>query len=171
MATKSRWLARIATTAVMLTQSKVLNNIFVMSNIGKKVFAAMSGGVDSSVAAALLKNDGYNVTGVHMICWDGCQNSQDRRDAMKVAAILSIPFLTWDFREEYKKSVYDYMIGEYMAGRTPNPDVMCNKQIKFGVFLKKALENGADFIATGHYVCLKQTPRLLSKSFRRREKL
>jgi len=147
-----------------------------MSNIGKKIFVAMSGGVDSSVTAALLKKEGHDVTGVHMVCagppiGGGCENSADRRDAMKVAAVLDIPFLTWDFREEYKREVYSYMISEYMAGRTPNPDVMCNKQIKFGIFLKKALENGADFIATGHYVCLKQTTRLLSKSFRRREKL
>ena len=115
----------------------------------------MSGGVDSSVAVALLKKDGYDVIGVHMVCWDGCENSADRRDAMKVAAFLDIPFETWDFREEYKKEVYGYMIREYSEGRTPNPDVMCNKQIKFGVFLKKALENGADFIATGHYVSAK----------------
>ncbi len=117
----------------------------------------MSGGVDSAVAAALLKKNGYDVTGVHMVCWDGCENSEDRRDAMKVAAVLSIPFLTWDFREKYKKEVYDYMISEYIAGRTPNPDVMCNKQIKFGIFLKKALEAGADFIATGHYVRLQNS--------------
>lgn len=116
----------------------------------------MSGGVDSSVAAALLKKDGYNVTGVHMVCagppiGGGCENSEDRRDAMKVAVTLNIPFLTWDFRKEYKKDVYDYMIREYIEGRTPNPDVMCNKQVKFGVFLKKALEMGADYISTGHY--------------------
>ena len=115
----------------------------------------MSGGVDSSVAAALLKRDGYVVTGVHMICWDGCENSADRRDAMKVAVTLDIPFLTWDFRNEYKNEVYEYMIREYSNGRTPNPDVMCNKQIKFGIFLNKALGAGADFIATGHYVRVK----------------
>jgi tRNA-uridine 2-sulfurtransferase len=118
----------------------------------KRVFVAMSGGVDSSVAALLLKNKGYDVTGVHMICWDGCENSDDRIDAMRVAAHLGIPFLVWDFRREYRKSVFDYMVGEYKVGRTPNPDVMCNKTIKFGIFLKKALKHGADFVATGHYV-------------------
>lgn len=125
----------------------------------------MSGGVDSSVAAALLKKEGYDVTGVHMVCvgppiGGGCENSADRRDAMKVAACLGISFETWDFREEYKKEVYDYMISEYMAGRTPNPDVMCNKQIKFGVFFKKALENGVNYIATGHYVKCDTNPRI-----------
>ena len=112
----------------------------------------MSGGVDSSVAAALLKKDGYNVTGVHMLCWEGCENNEDKRDAMRVAAVLDIPFLVWDFKKEYREAVFNYMTREYAAGCTPNPDVMCNKEIKFGVFLRRALEAGADFIATGHYV-------------------
>ena len=127
-----------------------------MSSLKKKVFVAMSGGVDSSVAAALLKKDGYNVTGVHMLCWEGCENNEDRRDAMTVAAKLGIPFLVWNFKKEYREAVFNYMVREYAAGRTPNPDVMCNKEIKFGVFLKKALEAGADFIATGHYARLRR---------------
>ena len=121
----------------------------------------MSGGVDSSVAAALLSSkggsasggkqqDGYDVTGIHMICWDGCENNKDKQDAMRVAAVLNIPFETWDLRAEYRTKVFDYMISEYRAGRTPNPDVMCNKEIKFGIFLDRALGAGADFIATGH---------------------
>ena len=122
----------------------------------------MSGGVDSSVAAALLKQEGYDVTGVHMICWEGCENNQDKQDAMRVAAHLGIPFLVWDFRKEYREAVYDYMVREYMAGRTPNPDVMCNNRIKFGVFLEKALENGADYIATGHYVRLMRKSQITS---------
>ena len=120
-----------------------------------KVFVAMSGGVDSSVSAALLKQGGYDVTGVFMKVWQPdfleCTRGDDRRDAMRAAAHLRIPFLTFDFEREYKKGVIDYMISEIKAGRTPNPDVMCNKTIKFGAFLKKAKELGADFIATGHY--------------------
>ena len=134
-----------------------------MSNsLKKKVFVAMSGGVDSSVAALLLKEKGYDVTGAHMICWEGCENNEDKQDAMRVAAKLGIPFLVWDFKKEYREDVFNYMVGEYAAGLTPNPDVMCNKEIKFGGFLKKALKAGADFIATGHYVRL--WPSLLSQT-------
>jgi tRNA-uridine 2-sulfurtransferase len=121
----------------------------------KKVFVGMSGGVDSSVSAALLKNEGYDVTGVFIKVWQPegmpCTWKEDRLDAMRVAAVLEIPFLTLDLEKEYKKEVVDYMIDEYKKGRTPNPDVMCNKEIKFGSFLKKALLMGADFVATGHY--------------------
>ena len=121
---------------------------------GTKVFVAMSGGVDSSVAAALLKESGYEVLGVHIVCWDECNLWQERRDALRVALNLDIPFLTFDFRKEYKKHVFDYMVREYLAGRTPNPDVMCNREIKFGAFLEKALSLGGDLIATGHYARL-----------------
>ena len=121
-----------------------------------KVFVAMSGGVDSSVAALLLKNQGYDVTGVFMKNWADpawpCPWEEERRDAMRVCAKLEIPFETFDFTKEYKVKVVDYMIREYSSGRTPNPDVMCNREIKFGLFLDKALEMGADLIATGHYV-------------------
>ncbi len=119
----------------------------------------MSGGVDSSVAAALLKKGGFDVVGVYMKQWSPagfrCPWKEDREDALRVAVSLDIPFLTWDFSKEYKKLVADYMIREYRAGRTPNPDVMCNKEIKFGLFLKKALKEGAGRIATGHYARIK----------------
>lgn len=115
----------------------------------------LSGGVDSSVSAALLKEAGYEVVGVFIKTWQPdfikCAWPEERRDAMRVAAHLDIPFLTFDLEKEYKKAVGDYMISEYRAGRTPNPDVMCNKEIKFGAFLKKALAMGADYVATGHY--------------------
>jgi tRNA-uridine 2-sulfurtransferase len=126
-----------------------------MKNLGKKVFVGMSGGVDSSVSAALLKEAGYDVTGVFIKVWSPdwlpCTWKEERRDAMRVAAALNIPFITLDLENEYKKGVVDYMLDEYKRGRTPNPDVMCNKEVKFGTFLKKALEMGADFVATGHY--------------------
>lgn len=121
----------------------------------KTVFVGISGGVDSAVSATLLKEAGYNVVGVFIKTWHPdflpCNEEEERRDAMRVAAHLDIPFLTFDFEEEYKRGVADYMIAEYREGRTPNPDVMCNKEIKFGAFLKKAMSMGADYIATGHY--------------------
>lgn len=115
----------------------------------------MSGGVDSSVAAALLKKRGFDVVGVHLKCYnvDGCAE-QDAEDARRAAEVLGIPFYAFDFEEEYKKRVVEYMVDGYRQGITPNPDVMCNKEIKFGLFLKKAIEMGADYVATGHYVSL-----------------
>jgi len=121
----------------------------------QKVFVAVSGGVDSSVSAALLKEEGYDVTGVFIKVWQpdflSCTWKEEQLDAMKVCATLDIPFHTFDFEEEYKKGVVDYMISSYKEGSIPNPDVMCNKYVKFGAFLKKAKEMGADYIATGHY--------------------
>ncbi|MDI6821008.1 MAG: tRNA 2-thiouridine(34) synthase MnmA [Patescibacteria group bacterium] len=120
-----------------------------------KVYVAMSGGVDSSVAAFLLKKQGYDVTGVFMRSYniDGCAE-QDAFDARRVAEHLEIPFYVFDFEKEYKKRVVKYMVEGYRKGITPNPDVMCNKEIKFGLFLEKALSLGADYIATGHYIRL-----------------
>lgn len=127
------------------------------------VFVGMSGGVDSSVSAALLKKQGYTVVGVFIKVWQPdwapCTWKQDRLDAMRVAAHLEIPFLTFDFEDVYKKEVVDYMVAEYKRGRTPNPDVMCNKSVKFGAFLKKAREMGADHVATGHYAQIKHGER------------
>jgi tRNA-uridine 2-sulfurtransferase len=123
----------------------------------------MSGGVDSSVVAALLVQQGYDVTGAYMRQWDDskelsgvCSWKEDRRDAMRVAAKLGISLLTFDFIKEYQDFVMDYMFAEYKKGRTPNPDVMCNKYIKFGFWLKKAKELGYDAIATGHYCSLEE---------------
>ncbi|HEY4518141.1 MAG TPA: tRNA 2-thiouridine(34) synthase MnmA [Candidatus Paceibacterota bacterium] len=122
-----------------------------------KVMVGLSGGVDSAVSAALLKRAGAQVVGAFIKTWhpewmsDKCSWRAERRDAMRVAAHLDIPFITVDLEKEYKRGVADYMIAEYKVGRTPNPDVMCNKEIKFGAFLKHALALGADMIATGHY--------------------
>ena len=121
----------------------------------KTVFVGLSGGVDSSVAAARLVHEGYAVVGVFIKVWQPdflhCNWEKERLDAMRVCATLGIPFLTCDATERYKAEVVDYLIAEYRAGRTPNPDVMCNKQVKFGAFLDFADEHGADYIATGHY--------------------
>lgn len=123
----------------------------------KTVYVGLSGGVDSSVAAALLKEQGYRVVGVYMKNWTAdvagveCPWKKDLADARAVAAHLDIPFKIFDFQKEYKAKVVDYMVAEYKAGRTPNPDVMCNQEIKFKLFLGAALADGADLIATGHY--------------------
>jgi tRNA-specific 2-thiouridylase len=129
-----------------------------MSEPKKKVFVAMSGGVDSSVAAFLLLEAGYEVVGAFMKNWSETKNVNgecewrgERRDAERVAAKLGIDFVTFDFEAEYQRDVVEYMDREYSAGRTPNPDVMCNEKIKFDAFYKEAKKAGADFIATGHY--------------------
>ncbi|MFH1326042.1 MAG: tRNA 2-thiouridine(34) synthase MnmA [Candidatus Falkowbacteria bacterium] len=149
-------------TSAKATEDKQKNN---------KVYVGLSGGVDSSVAVALLQKDGYEVTGVFIKIWNEkwgpCGWKDDRRDAMKVAMHLDIPFKELDLSDEYEKEVVKYMVREYKAGRTPNPDVMCNSQIKFGEFLKWSLKNGADFIATGHYARLKretQNPKLKTQN-------
>ncbi|MDP3958040.1 MAG: tRNA 2-thiouridine(34) synthase MnmA [bacterium] len=126
----------------------------------KKVFVGLSGGVDSAVSAALLKEAGYDVTGVFIKVWQppflACTSREDREDAMRVAAHLDNPFTTHDLSKEYKKEVVDYMLAEYKKGNTPNPDAMCNKEIKFGAFLSWALRRGADYVATGHYAIKQQ---------------
>jgi tRNA-specific 2-thiouridylase len=123
--------------------------------IKKRVFVGMSGGVDSSVSSALLKKAGFDVTGVFIKTWSPdfmeCTWKDERLDAMRVCAKLDIPFITLDLEKEYKEKVADYMIEEYKKGRTPNPDVMCNKEIKFGAFFNWAMSQGADYVATGHY--------------------
>lgn len=123
----------------------------------KTVYVGLSGGVDSSVTAALLKEQGYSVVGVYMKNWSQdlpglpCPWRDDYRDAKRVAVQLGIDFKLYDFETEYRQKVVNYMIDEYKAGRTPNPDVMCNQEVKFKLFLEAALEDGADMIATGHY--------------------
>lgn len=125
---------------------------------GSPILVCLSGGVDSSVAAALLVEQGYRVTGAFMKQWSDskelsgvCSWREDRRDALRVAAALGIELITLDFEQEYREWVMTYMFAEYKAGRTPNPDVLCNKYIKFGAWLKKAEELGFHALATGHY--------------------
>jgi len=132
--------------------------------MNKRVVVGLSGGVDSSVAAYLLKEQGYEVIGLFMKNWhddsvtisDECPWLEDSNDAMLVANKLGIPFQTVDLSEQYKERIVDYMFNEYEKGRTPNPDVLCNREIKFDVFMKIALDLGADYVATGHY-CRKST--------------
>lgn len=126
-----------------------------------KVYVGMSGGVDSSLSAALLQRQGHEVTGVYMKNWTQdlpgmkCPWADDLADAKRVAVQLGIPFKVFDFQAEYKQKVVDYMIAEYQAGRTPNPDIMCNQEVKFKLFLQTALADGAEMIATGHYAATK----------------
>ncbi len=131
----------------------------------KKVALGMSGGVDSSLCAHLLKEQGYEVTGVFLECWKspGCRAQQDRQDALKVALNLNIPFQVLDFKQTYHDKVVEYFFDEYQAGRTPNPDVMCNKEIKFGLFYDWAMKNNFDFVATGHYAKTKNGQLLTPK--------
>lgn len=136
----------------------------------KRVVVGLSGGVDSSVAAYLLKEQGYEVIGLFMKNWhddsvtisNECPWLEDSNDALLVAEKLGIPFQTMDLSQQYKERIVDYMFHEYEKGRTPNPDVLCNREIKFDVFLKLALELGAHYVATGHY-CKKQTIEINGK--------
>jgi tRNA-specific 2-thiouridylase len=137
----------------------------------KRVVVGLSGGVDSSVAAYLLKEQGYDVIGLFMKNWhddsvtisNECPWLEDSNDAMLVAEKLGIPFQVVDLSVEYKDRIVDYMFNEYEKGRTPNPDVLCNREIKFDVFLKIALELGADYVATGHY-CRKASEKINGKT-------
>ncbi len=136
---------------------------------GLKVFVGLSGGVDSSVAALLLKQQGYEVVGVYMKNWSQdlpgmkCPWKEDYQDAKRVAVQLGIDFKMYDFRKQYRNKVVDYMLDEFKAGRTPNPDITCNQEIKFKLFLDTALEDGADFVATGHYARTKNGKLLMAK--------
>jgi tRNA-specific 2-thiouridylase len=129
--------------------------------MAKKVYVGMSGGVDSSVTAALLKQQGYEVIGVYMKNWTKdlpgfvCPWKDDYLDAKRVATQLGVDFKLYDFETEYRQKVVDYMVHEYTLGRTPNPDIMCNQEVKFKLFLDTALSDGADLIATGHYARIK----------------
>ncbi|MBR3256348.1 tRNA 2-thiouridine(34) synthase MnmA [Candidatus Saccharibacteria bacterium] len=133
------------------------------TNDKKTVYVGMSGGVDSSVSAMLLKEQGYKIIGVYMKNWSEdlpgmkCPWAEDLADAKRVAVKLGINFEVWDFEDEYFKRVVEYMLREFKAGNTPNPDIMCNQEIKFKLFYEKAMEAGADFIATGHYARVKRS--------------
>ncbi|MDB5237269.1 MAG: tRNA-specific 2-thiouridylase MnmA [Parcubacteria group bacterium] len=140
---------------ILANVSSMRYRIYMESVKGKKIFVGLSGGVDSAVSAALLQEGDADLTAVFIKGWYPpdmpCTWAQDRRDAMRVAAHLGIPFHTLDASAEYKKGVIDYLLSEYSAGRTPNPDIMCNREVKFGAFYRFAKEYGADYIATGHY--------------------
>ncbi|MBR0355868.1 MAG: tRNA 2-thiouridine(34) synthase MnmA, partial [Clostridia bacterium] len=129
-----------------------------MGNENYRVILGMSGGVDSAVAALLLKEQGYEVTGVFMRNWEeqdgSCPAEQDYEDVRRVSEALDIPYYTVNFTKEYQERVFSYFLSEYTAGRTPNPDILCNTEIKFKAFLDFALKSGAEYLATGHYARL-----------------
>lgn len=132
-----------------------------------KIAVGLSGGVDSAVAAALLKEQGYDITGVFLECWNepGCRTDKDRQDALKVALKLKIPFRVLDFKKEYRRRVMDLTYREFKKGRTPNPDILCNREIKFGLFLdwaRHAPGKPFDMVATGHYARVKNNKLLQS---------
>jgi len=135
----------------------------------KTVYVGLSGGVDSSVSALLLKEQGYDVVGVYMKNWSQdlpgmkCPWKEDYQDAKRVAVQLGIDFKMYDFQEQYKQKVVDYMLDEFKAGRTPNPDIMCNQEVKFRLFLDTVLQGAADMIATGHYARTKDGKLLMAK--------
>ena len=147
------------------------DSIYYLCIMKKKVVVGLSGGVDSSVAAYLLQEQGYEVIALFMKNWhdetvtlsNECPWLEDSNDAMIVADNLGIPFQTVDLSVEYKDRIVDYMFAEYKKGRTPNPDVLCNREIKFDVFMDIALDLGADFVATGHY-CRKEEEIIDNKS-------
>ena len=136
----------------------------------KRVVVGLSGGVDSSVGAYLLQQEGYDVIGLFMKNWhdtsvtisNECPWIEDSSDAMSVAETLNIPYQTIDLSKEYKERIVDYMFAEYQKGRTPNPDILCNREIKFDIFLKAAMQLNADYVATGHY-CRKEIINLNGK--------
>ncbi len=140
----------------------------------KKVLVAMSGGVDSSVAALLMKKQGYDVIGAFIKCWSNSKNGlgkcdwqEERKAAMKIASILKIPLITFDFEKEYKKLVVEKMFQDYKHGITPNPDIDCNQKIKFPLLIKTAKKLGADYLVTGHYSRIKETKvSLINPSFK-----
>lgn len=133
-------------------------------NSKTRVVVGMSGGVDSSVTALLLKEQGYDVIGIFMKNWDDtdefgvCTATEDYKDVAQVAEEIGIPYYSVNFQKEYWDRVFEYFLAEYKRGRTPNPDVMCNKEIKFKAFLDYALELGADYVATGHYAQIEKMP-------------
>jgi tRNA-specific 2-thiouridylase len=135
----------------------------------KTVYVGLSGGVDSSVSALLLKQQGFNVVGVYMKNWSKdlpgmpCPWMDDFQDAKRIAVQLGIDFKMYDFEKEYRQKVVDYMLDEFQDGRTPNPDIMCNQEVKFKLFLNTALEDGADFVATGHYAKTKDGQLFMAK--------
>src|SRR5699024_2696268 len=132
------------------------------NNKDTRVVVGMSGGVDSSVAALLLKEQGYDVVGIFMKNWDDtdefgvCTATEDFEDVVRVCNQLDIPYYSVNFEEQYWDKVFTYFLDEYKAGRTPNPDVMCNKEIKFKAFLDHAMSLGADYLATGHYAQVRE---------------